>query len=128
MPQLSAFGAAMVASTSDTSSPRPAKFANLYPANPQESQARQESISTTNSPGSNISPQDTMLEIQALRQRILEVENMALRQRVADVENTARVRQDTGESSTDPRIARASESPPEYASPVDETRPPNGQN
>jgi hypothetical protein len=69
-----------------------------------------------------------MLEIQALRQRILEVENMALQQRVADVENMARVRQNTGELSTDPRIARASESPPEYASPVDETMPLIGQN
>ncbi|KAF9482752.1 hypothetical protein BDN70DRAFT_387830 [Pholiota conissans] len=123
MPQPSAFGAAMLAGSSDASSPNPlpAKLSNLYPP---ESQNRQDSV-TTNSPGPSTSQQDTMVEIQALRQRILEVENIALRQRIVDIENVSRGRQDTAEDTSAARVVdRVSESPPEYASPVEESQPP----
>lgn len=77
------------------------------------SYGRDPSISTTHSPPST-SAQDshaaTMADLNILRARILEVENLALRQRIADVENMAH-----GPSNA---IPRASESPPEYASPM----------
>lgn len=87
--------------------------------------AREDSISTTHSPPS-VLPQDsyvTMAELNALRTRILEVENLALRQRINDVENLARAGPSgpTAAATTNP--PRASESPPEYASPIDEVQP-----
>ncbi|KJA27215.1 hypothetical protein HYPSUDRAFT_52190 [Hypholoma sublateritium FD-334 SS-4] len=87
--------------------------------------AREDSISTTHSPPS-VSPQDsyvTMAELNALRTRILEVENLALRQRIHDVENLARAGPSGTAAAETTNPPRASESPPEYASPIDEAQP-----
>ena len=106
-----------------SSSPAPGgKFAK---SSTNIAHVREDSISTTHSPPS-VSPQDsyvTMAELNALRARILEVENLALRQRINDVENLARAGPSgtTAAATTNP--PRASESPPEYVSPIDEVQP-----
>lgn len=99
-------------------SPTSGKFAKQQ----GDSHGRDPSVSTSHSPPS-ISAQDsfvTMADLNTLRARILEVENLALRQRIADVENMARAGPSNALANPDEllQVPRASESPPEYASPL----------